>query len=451
MKNSAQHILTEHLKLKPYKNQERQLQIEAMKAARLERCRQLKCRFVRNLHRRIVFSDEKLFTNEQGHNRQNDRGWAPGTRRIPLDNKEGRQSRRKTEQVKEDEEELLKGGHNMLREKYFYSASWVSPHDQSCLNPTMQSSASFLSIPFLLLSASSGLHGLDPCPHPEEILPCVCYNDEEGNYVILDCSAANSSSQISSAFNDASWPATNLTGFSLVDDNQVEELPEGVFNNVAFKTIYVDNSTMASLHPSALLSSQDQLDFVYIRLCPMKEFPWDTLPQLTSLTALYLKYNRLTAIPSIQSPSLDQMILSHNRISNLEAEWFAPSLTFLDLSDNPISTIPHGFFEGFQNLTLFACRKCELGPTLLSGTLEFYSENLQYVILIHNNISSIEPNAIAGLTPDTTIYLQANNITELTEEVFRPILEVLVFGSGYINLWGVLHGVPYRSVVFFAP
>uniref|UniRef100_A0A915EJR0 Uncharacterized protein n=1 Tax=Ditylenchus dipsaci TaxID=166011 RepID=A0A915EJR0_9BILA len=33
--------------------------------------------FRRNAHRNVVFSDEKIFTLEQAHNRQNDRVWMP--------------------------------------------------------------------------------------------------------------------------------------------------------------------------------------------------------------------------------------------------------------------------------------------------------------------------------------------------------------------------------------
>ncbi|CAG0884911.1 unnamed protein product [Darwinula stevensoni] len=278
-------------------------------------------------------------------------------------------------------------------------------------------------------------YGLYPCPYPDEIFPCVCSFIEETRDIILDCSDANSSSDISSALNDAFWFTNRLKMFYLGDDDVVEELSEGVFKRVTFEIIDVENAKVASIHPSALLSSQDHLKVVQIRLCPMKEFPWDTLPQLTSLLALYLKNNRLTAIPSIQSPSLQSLVVSQNRIFKLEAGWQAPNLTALIMSGNPITGFPHGFFEGFDNLVQFDCNSCKLGPTLFNGTLNFRSENLTELSLIHNNISTIEPDAITGLTPNTVIYLEANHITELTEEAFRPMLDVLSYGNGYIDLW----------------
>uniref|UniRef100_A0A914VSL0 Transposase n=1 Tax=Plectus sambesii TaxID=2011161 RepID=A0A914VSL0_9BILA len=50
------------LGLKPYKQQEAHLLTETTKTTRLERCKRLKRRFGAGQHRRIVFSDEKLFT-----------------------------------------------------------------------------------------------------------------------------------------------------------------------------------------------------------------------------------------------------------------------------------------------------------------------------------------------------------------------------------------------------
>uniref|UniRef100_A0A914CZ67 Uncharacterized protein n=1 Tax=Acrobeloides nanus TaxID=290746 RepID=A0A914CZ67_9BILA len=62
---SARKILKDDLKLKPYKLQKRQkLNEEAKKKCR-ERCRVLLRRFDKQSHRRIIFSDEKLFDIQQ--------------------------------------------------------------------------------------------------------------------------------------------------------------------------------------------------------------------------------------------------------------------------------------------------------------------------------------------------------------------------------------------------
>jgi inhibitor of nuclear factor kappa-B kinase subunit alpha len=61
-----------------WKDQKRQLLTEDTKRQRRERCLQLGARFCIGLHRYILFTDEKYFTVEQAHNRQNDRVWSRG-------------------------------------------------------------------------------------------------------------------------------------------------------------------------------------------------------------------------------------------------------------------------------------------------------------------------------------------------------------------------------------
>lgn len=84
-RESARRIAKEHLKVKPYKLQKVQLLTDGNKLVRLQRCRQLLRRAAPLSWNRIVFTDEKLFTVEQAHNRQNDRIWsvnAPGTSAV---------------------------------------------------------------------------------------------------------------------------------------------------------------------------------------------------------------------------------------------------------------------------------------------------------------------------------------------------------------------------------
>ena len=64
----------------------------------------------------------------------------------------------------------------------------------------------FLCILLILFSFSPGTNGQSLCPDLEAISPCNCYSNG-----IVDCSRANSSDDISWAFNDVPWPSTNLS------------------------------------------------------------------------------------------------------------------------------------------------------------------------------------------------------------------------------------------------
>ncbi|CAG0893330.1 unnamed protein product [Darwinula stevensoni] len=77
-----------------------------------------------------------------------------------------------------------------------------------------------------------------------------------------------------------------------------------------------------------------------------------------------------------------------------------------------------------------------LGPTLSSGLLEFQSNALKLVDLRNNGISRLAPGAIAGLRPDTTVHLNENKITVLSEGSFRPMLDILSMGDGVLDLSG---------------
>ena len=75
-RRSMSRILREDLQLGAYRRCVSHLLTPKLKEIRLERCKKLLKRFKNNGHRRILFSDEKIFTIEEKFNRQNDRVYA---------------------------------------------------------------------------------------------------------------------------------------------------------------------------------------------------------------------------------------------------------------------------------------------------------------------------------------------------------------------------------------
>ncbi|CAG0889269.1 unnamed protein product [Darwinula stevensoni] len=145
------------------------------------------------------------------------------------------------------------------------------------------------------------------------------------------CSVENSSAEIFSIFNNATWPSKKLNnsmGKALIhpssasrkfvlfggnmeedgnmaeDEIMAKEFPGGYFGDVSFERITITGYQVATIHPSALLSSLDTLEELEITDSHLKEFPWDTLPLLTKLTSLNLYGNELKEISSIRSDSL---------------------------------------------------------------------------------------------------------------------------------------------------
>ncbi|CAG0904410.1 unnamed protein product, partial [Darwinula stevensoni] len=102
---------------------------------------------------------------------------------------------------------------------------------------------------------------------------------------------------------------------------------------------------------------------------------------------------------------------------------------------NPISELPTGFFDGLENIVIFDCISCKLGPTLAAGSMEFPGAALEHLHLEYDNITFVEPGAITGLSAHAHLDLWGNEIEELREESFRPILEDLSLGYGFIDLY----------------
>ncbi|CAG0902564.1 unnamed protein product [Darwinula stevensoni] len=222
--------------------------------------------------------------------------------------------------------------------------------------------------------------------------------------------------------------------FLLIENDGVRELPEGVFGNVTFEAIIIFHAAVAAVHPSALLPSKDRLYHVQIYFSGLAEFPWEVLPELTHLYYMDLRNNYLTDLPPVLSPSLTTLDLGGNQITRLEYNWSAPNLTVLSFDYSPMSEVQHEFFWGLPNLEQFWCLSCKLGQTILNGTLAFHSPALDLVSLEQSTISSLESHAITGFTVNASIRLSGNQISELTEESIRPMLQVLSSGVGYIDL-----------------
>ncbi|CAG0891150.1 unnamed protein product [Darwinula stevensoni] len=324
----------------------------------------------------------------------------------------------------------------------------------------MQEYCDSLFLSYLFLASFSRTTGQDPCPDPDDILPCICSQDEVSGGISVDCSGATSSDQIFIAFNDAIWPITELGQFRLYENDAVQDLPEGVFGDVSFEEIIVGNSVVGALHPTAILTSRDRLRTLQVSYCALEEFPWDVIPQFANLTRLHLYGNAFTVIPPIQSDSLEELLLFGNHVVTLEVGSSLPNLDVLHLNENPISEVPPGFFSDMGKLGMFRCQACALGPSLPTGSFAFRSPVLRSVMLQDNPISSLGSHAITGFGSDTEILLQNNQISslerqpiagfgantqvilsnnelsEMTEEVFREMLQDLVPGNGFVLLQG---------------
>ncbi|CAG0883796.1 unnamed protein product [Darwinula stevensoni] len=244
----------------------------------------------------------------------------------------------------------------------------------------------------VLLPFIPWINGQSLCPQPDDISPCSCSYDAETKAVTVVCSTVTSVWEIFSAFNEVIWPFTELNTFVMRHNDAIMEWPEGLFGKVTFENIILGYTSVTTIHPSVLISLKDRIVTLDCQTCGLQDFPWDIVPQLTHLQVFYIN------------------------------DYY-----------NPIMEIPQGFFESMESLQNASIHGCQLGPVLANGTMEFHSQVLAKISLGGNEISSVESHGINGLIAHTIIRLWWNDIQELTEESFRPILEVLSTGSGYID------------------
>ncbi|CAG0896790.1 unnamed protein product [Darwinula stevensoni] len=225
--------------------------------------------------------------------------------------------------------------------------------------------------------------------------------------------------------------------FELSNSMDITELSDDVFGDLSFQVIMVGNTAVKRIHPSVILSSEDRLVNFTIRNSPLEEFPFYLLPRFPRLKILSLVNNSLTSVPELRSESLQLLSISRNKITRLEENaWVTPNLKFLDIGDNPLSGIPSAVIMSLEKLEKFWCSGCNLGPTISTGVLQFQSEALKMVSLWSNGISGLEPKAITGIKANTEVHLTRNKIATLNEETFRPILEIMPVGMGFLDLKG---------------
>ena len=115
----------------------------------------------------------------------------------------------------------------------------------------------------------------------------------------------------------------------------VKELPEGVFDNISFQHIFIDNTALERIHPSAIMSSKDHVERIVIwEGRNFKDFPFQVLPQLQRLQDLLLFRGSLTAVPAVKNPSLVELNFQFNQITRFEENgWDTPNLRKFTISE----------------------------------------------------------------------------------------------------------------------
>ncbi|EQB77871.1 platelet glycoprotein Ib alpha chain [Camelus ferus] len=170
-------------------------------------------------------------------------------------------------------------------------------------------------------------------------------------------------------------------------------------------------------------------------------FSTASLVSLTSLTQLHLSRSQVTSLEvDGKLPQLETLTISHNKLRSLPSLGQAlPALATLDVSFNELISLSPGALEGLTHLHELSLRGNNL--TTLPPELLATTSQLQKLNLADNRLSELPPGFLHGLDELHTLYLQGNLLRTIPKGFLRaPMLSFTFFHD---NPWfcdcGILH------------
>ena len=158
--------------------------------------------------------------------------------------------------------------------------------------------------------------GAEDCPEPEAIAPCICYSVTSTG---VDCSNAESSSQIATAFQQQ-FPLPQYARFVISGDSSITTLDFST-NGVAFSEFVIESTTPSLEFISATVFEDSahvvkQITIINSSLTT-QGFPFENLQFYTVLNTLNLQNSKIAQLPDIVSTSLDTLFLNVNDIEDI--------------------------------------------------------------------------------------------------------------------------------------
>ncbi|KAG7174973.1 Oplophorus-luciferin 2-monooxygenase non-catalytic subunit-like 7 [Homarus americanus] len=257
------------------------------------------------------------------------------------------------------------------------------------------------------------------CPDAGLITPCVCTVIDK-TLTEMNCSAIASEEELAKVFSQK-FTETGFFTLHIEANHHLKVLREGALGNTTFQHIRMYNGALEKVEEGALSASTSTVTHLDFFNNNLKSFPYHTLPSLTRLEYLDLQMNSLQGFPVLSSATLTTLYLSFNPLGELPGDAFinTPALSYINLRKTGIKEVPAGTFTGLPMLSEVDLWANEVHE-LVEGVLETSSQS--WIYLANNNISSIAPNFITGITYGF-IDVSSNRLRELKEKVWHPLLD----------------------------
>lgn len=185
------------------------------------------------------------------------------------------------------------------------------------------------------------------CPVAEDISPCLCTTALDGLSLDMDCSRVLDEDQLETVFL-ANFPVSAFRRLTIYQNKNLQVLRNGALGNTSYEEIWITDGVLTEVQDMALSGSASTARTLVLNMNNLTIFPFAALSTFTELLSLDLRTNNLQGFPSITSPTLEVLYLSHNPLGNLPVDAFAgtPSIIDLHLSSAELTQILPGECRG---------------------------------------------------------------------------------------------------------
>ncbi|XP_019635143.1 PREDICTED: insulin-like growth factor-binding protein complex acid labile subunit [Branchiostoma belcheri] len=232
--------------------------------------------------------------------------------------------------------------------------------------------------------------------------------------------------------------------FLMLDHNMLTSVRSAFLGLTNLLTLTLNDNAIVSLDEDDFkdLAMLNSLDLSNNEL----EDTGGALVNLRSLGTLNLNNNRLTKLSFDGMPLLTEISVSSNRLQSIpEGLDVIKHARILDISNNPIQSLPNGQFASLSSLlkldisNVSAIQDGGLAPDALSGLhslVELRVENnelskvpsqalsavkqIQILSLNHNNIATLEENDFISVSNVSNLQLAGNMLVKVPEKALRP-------------------------------
>lgn len=188
-------------------------------------------------------------------------------------------------------------------------------------------------------------HRAATCPDQEVIFPCVCIIND------LDCSNVESEEQLAHIM-ASSFPDPNFFSLTIRDNKNLKVLRAGVLAGTTYGGFNIYNNVLEVVEPGALSGSSSTATWIEMSDNRISSFPWEEISSFTLLGKLSLERNNISKFPSFRSDTLSFLDLSSNPLGWVPATAFTamPQLSTIRLKQIGLTDIIPGIYNPLHDL-----------------------------------------------------------------------------------------------------